>query len=73
MELQALWNLMGAPGSSAEQRSSTKAVHGLVLIDIETWLTGAHDRTVCETGSGVPLPPDTVRRMLCMAPLSLSA
>ena len=61
--------MLGGDGGP-EQRSSTKKVHGLVLIDIETWLAGVHERTVCEAGSGVPLPPDTVRRMLCLAELT---
>jgi hypothetical protein len=41
-----------------------------VLIDATTWLDGVHDGTVCESGSGVPLPPDTVRRLLCIAELT---
>jgi hypothetical protein len=41
-----------------------------VLIDIESLLHGEHDRTVCETGSGVHLPVDTVRRLMCIAEVS---
>jgi hypothetical protein len=38
-----------------------------VLIDYETLEHGAHDQTVCETSSGVPLTPAAVRRMACEA------
>jgi hypothetical protein len=74
VDLQALLNLLTNPASAAApatperaRKSSTKKLHGLVLIDITTLLHGAHDGTVCETGTGVPLPPETVRRLLCLA------
>jgi hypothetical protein len=81
VELQALLNLVRpittatTPGGGDEapvrtQKSSTKRIHGLVLIDATTWLEGAHDRTVCESASGVPLPPDAVRRLLCWAEIT---
>ncbi|MEO6571370.1 MAG: HNH endonuclease [Ilumatobacteraceae bacterium] len=38
-----------------------------VLIDHRSLLQGAHDRTVCEADSGVPLPISTVRRWCCDA------
>lgn len=68
VELQALLNLLGAPG--AQQRSSTKKAHVAVIIDIETLAIGAHDRSVCETWSGAALPPDTVRNLICAAEVS---
>lgn len=68
IDLQALLNLLGAPG--AEQRSSVKRAHVSVIVDIETLLGGAHDRSVCETWSGVPLPPDSVRSLICAAEVS---
>jgi len=36
-----------------------------VLIDLQTLINGLHDDTVCETGDGNHLPPDTVRRLCC--------
>ena len=37
-----------------------------LIADIRTALTGRlHDHSVCETGDGLPIPPDTVRRLLC--------
>jgi hypothetical protein len=38
-----------------------------VLIDWDTLRTGLHDHSICETGDGQPLPPDTVRRLCCDA------
>jgi hypothetical protein len=36
-----------------------------VIIDFETLKDGLHDESTCETESGVPVPPDVVRRMAC--------
>lgn len=36
-------------------------------IDLETLIDGLHERGLCETDSGVPLPIDTVRRLACDA------
>ena len=38
-----------------------------VLIDHDTMMTGWHERSICETEDGVPLPVETVRRMCCDA------
>jgi hypothetical protein len=38
-----------------------------VIIDHHTLVDGLHDRSVCETGDGNPLPPETVRRLACDA------
>jgi hypothetical protein len=75
VELQALLNLLARPAATTAveptpRKSSTKKIHGLVLIDATTWLDDAHDRTICESVSGVPLPPDAVRRLLCWAELT---
>jgi hypothetical protein len=40
-----------------------------VLVDHDTLRHGLHDHSVCETGDGQPLPPDTVRRLACEADL----
>jgi hypothetical protein len=38
-----------------------------VLVDLDTLRHGLHDSSLCETGDGQPLPPDTVRRLCCQA------
>ncbi len=38
-----------------------------VLCDLQTMRSGLHAASICETSSGVPLPPETVRRMACDA------
>jgi hypothetical protein len=38
-----------------------------VLIDLETLTDGPHERSVCETDAGVPLPVSTIRRLCCDA------
>ena len=68
VEAQALLNLLATRG--AEQASSTKKVHGLVLIDIATLTLGAHERSVSETAAGRPLPPEVVRALICSAEVS---
>jgi hypothetical protein len=39
----------------------------VMLIDHDTMAGGLHDQSVCETGTGQPVPPDTVRRVACDA------
>jgi hypothetical protein len=39
----------------------------VVHIDLETLTDGRHDRTLCETDSGVPVPVETTRRLACEA------
>lgn len=39
----------------------------LLIADTETWRWGLHEESVSETGSGVPLPPETLRRLSCTA------
>jgi len=36
-----------------------------VLIDLDTFMSGLHDHSVCETEEGVPVPPSTVHRLCC--------
>ena len=38
-----------------------------VHIDYDTMLNGLHELSVCETADGIPLPPETVRRLACEA------
>ncbi len=38
-----------------------------VLIDLDTLQSGLHERSLCETADGQPLPPETVRRLGCDA------
>jgi hypothetical protein len=37
----------------------------VLVADLATMLHGQHDHTLCETESGVPLPPESVRRLIC--------
>ncbi len=39
----------------------------IVVLDLDTLLTGLHDGGLCETADGIPLPPSTVRRLCCQA------
>jgi hypothetical protein len=39
----------------------------VMLIDDQTMGAGVHERTVCETGAGQPVPAETVRRVACDA------
>jgi hypothetical protein len=39
----------------------------VTIIDAITLADGPHDDSVCETGSGIALSPETVRRLLCHA------
>jgi len=38
-----------------------------VLIDHDTLIDGLHQRSICETDNGIPLPISTVRRLCCDA------
>ena len=38
-----------------------------VHVDYDTMLNGLHELSLCETADGIPLPPDTVRRLACEA------
>ena len=38
-----------------------------VHIDYATMLNGLHEHSLCETSDGIPLPPETVRRLACEA------
>jgi hypothetical protein len=39
----------------------------VMLVDQHTMEHGLHERSVCETGGGQPLPPESVRRVACDA------
>ena len=68
VELQALSNLTSTTGG--EQKSSTGKVHASIIIDIATLTIGAHERTICETSAGQPLPVDVARALACAAQIS---
>jgi hypothetical protein len=68
VEVQALLNLTS--GHGGEQASSTGKVHASILIDIATLTVGAHDRSICETSSGRPLPVEVARALVCAAQVS---
>ena len=48
---------------SGERRVPEICVH----IDYDTMLNGLHEGSVCETADGIPLPPETARRLACEA------
>ncbi|HWM19877.1 MAG TPA: DUF222 domain-containing protein, partial [Ilumatobacteraceae bacterium] len=48
---------------SGERRVPEICVH----VDYDTMLNGLHEHSVCETADGIPLPPETVRRLACEA------
>ena len=48
---------------SGERRVPEICVH----IDYDTMLNGLHEYSLCETADGIPLPPETVRRLACEA------
>ena len=48
---------------SGERRVPEICVH----VDYDTMLHGLHEHSLCETADGIPLPPETVRRLACEA------
>ena len=48
---------------SGERRVPEICVH----VDYQTLLNGLHEHSLCETADGIPLPPETVRRLACEA------
>jgi hypothetical protein len=63
LKADAFLNLVTAPAAPGTQRPAQL----LMLIDYETAAHGLHERSVCETFDGQPLPPATVRRLACEA------
>ena len=47
------------------ERPNSGAGGVVVHIDLDTLTDGIHDRSLCETDSGLPVPVDVVRRMAC--------
>jgi hypothetical protein len=68
VELQTLLHLTSTTGG--EQKSAPRRAHVSILIDVATLSLGVHDRTVCETSTGDPLPVDVARRLVCAAKVS---
>ena len=55
-------------GAVSGERSGERRVPEIcVHIDYDTMLNGLHEHSVCETADGIPLPPETVRRLACEA------
>jgi Domain of unknown function (DUF222) len=63
LKADAFLNLVTAPAAPGTQRPAQL----LALIDYDTMAEGLHERSVCETFDGQPLPPATVRRLACEA------
>ena len=50
------------------QRSGDRRVPEIcVHVDYHTLLNGLHEHSLCESADGIPLPPETVRRLACEA------
>ena len=61
---------------SGERSGDRRVPEICVHIDYDTMLNGLHELSVCETADGIPLPPETVRRLACEAaivPIMLNA
>ena len=52
---------------SGERAGDRRVPEICVHVDYDTMLNGLHERSVCETADGIPLPPETVRRLACEA------
>jgi len=62
MEAQAFIDLI--IGSTTLDRRVPEVI---VLVDLDTLLTGLRDQSLCETSGGIAMPPATVRRLCCEA------
>ncbi len=56
-----------SPGRGDELAHERRVAEISVLVDHRTLVEGLHERSICETDDGVPLPVSTVRRMCCDA------
>ena len=65
----ALLSLATRPGGTGPVRPAEL----VVLVDAETRHHGLHDDSVCETSSGLPLPPTAADRLTCDGDLSVVA
>ena len=52
---------------SGERCGERRVPEICVHIDYATMLNGLHEHSLCETADGIPLPPETVRRLACEA------
>ena len=50
---------------SGERSGDRRVPEICVHIDYHTMLNGLRELSVCETADGIPLPPETVRRLAC--------
>jgi hypothetical protein len=52
---------------SGERPGERRAPEICVHVDYDTMLYGLRQHSLCETSDGIPLPPETVRRLACEA------
>ena len=55
------------PPCRGERSGDRRVPEICVHVDYDTMLNGLHEHSVCETADGIPLPPETVRRLACEA------
>ena len=61
------WQMRWCAAVSGERSGERRVPEICVHIDYDTMLNGLHEASVCETADGIPLPPETVRRLACEA------
>ena len=54
-------------GEGADLAHARRVPEITILTDLQTLTSGLHDRAICETDNGMPLPVSTVRRLCCDA------
>ena len=58
---EALGRLVGSGHANARPAEADITL----IVDLRTLTDGFHEHTVCETSEGLPLPPSSVRRLVC--------
>ena len=68
LEVDAVVDAVSGGGDGLRERVPEVTV----LVDERTRCHGRHDRTVCETSDGEPLPVSTVQRLCCEAEIAIA-